>query len=269
MITLEILFKKLWEDYARINPQAEGIYRLLRSRQEKIINDHIAFRTFNIPKVGIDVLAKTFVEFGYAPKGEYHFPDKKLYAKHYEHPDRMNPKIFISELKLAEFSTEFQGIINNLVEQIPDQVIKRKDFCVAGVPWKTFPWEIYERLKKESEYAAWVAVFGFRANHFTVFFNSLKTFKTLEDLNDSIKASGYALNASGGEIKGSPREYLEQSSTLAQPFKVKFADGMNEIPACYYEFARRYPLPNGELFSGFVAQSADKIFESTDNKPTP
>ncbi len=29
------------------------------------------------------------------------------------------------------------------------------------------------------------------------------------------------------------------------------------------EFAHRYPLPNGNLFQGFVAKSADKIFEST------
>ena len=36
------------------------------------------------------------------------------------------------------------------------------------------------------------------------------------------------------------------------------------IPSCYYEFARRYPLPSGEVFQGFVPESADTIFESTD-----
>jgi hypothetical protein len=35
------------------------------------------------------------------------------------------------------------------------------------------------------------------------------------------------------------------------------------VPACYYEFARRYPIANGELYQGFIAASADKIFEST------
>ena len=34
----------------------------------------------------------------------------------------------------------------------------------------------------------------------------------------------------------------------------------------YYELAKRYPLPSGELFQGFVPASADKIFESTDAK---
>ncbi|MGB1300776.1 MAG: DUF1338 domain-containing protein, partial [Pseudoalteromonas tetraodonis] len=32
---------------------------------------------------------------------------------------------------------------------------------------------------------------------------------------------------------------------------------------CFYEFAIRYPKPDGEIYTGFVAASADKIFEST------
>jgi len=39
---------------------------------------------------------------------------------------------------------------------------------------------------------------------------------------------------------------------------------VHEIPSCYYEFARRYEDKNGELYGGFIAKSADKIFESTD-----
>jgi hypothetical protein len=43
---------------------------------------------------------------------------------------------------------------------------------------------------------------------------------------------------------------------------VQFSDGTYEIPACYYEFAHRFKV-NGVLYNGFVEQSADKIFEST------
>ena len=39
--------------------------------------------------------------------------------------------------------------------------------------------------------------------------------------------------------------------------------GAHSIPCCYYEFAKRYTQADGKLFRGFVAQSADKIFEST------
>ena len=59
---------------------------------------------------------------------------------------------------------------------------------------------------------------------------------------------------------------LEQSSTLADEYSVTFSDGDMSIPSCFYEFAKRYPLANGELYTGFVAASADKIFESTNVK---
>ena len=266
MGTLDELFKKLWDDYKGINKQADGIHQLLESRGEKVINDHIAFRTFNIPELGVDALAEIFVKNGYSPKGEYQFPEKKLFARHYEHANLEYPKIFISELKLEECSHTLRNIIHKLVIQIPSGSTAKWDWCVSGQLWKPIPWESYEKLRDESEYAAWMSVFGFRANHFTVYFNALKTFCDLEGFNIFLKHNGYQLNAAGGEIKGSPKEYLEQSSTLAHPVEVQFADCKKTVPACYYEFARRYPLPDGKIFTGFVAQSANKIFESTDNK---
>jgi hypothetical protein len=108
-----------------------------------------------------------------------------------------------------------------------------------------------------------MSAFGFRVNHFTVFMNALRTFQGIGNLNVFIKELGFELNASGGEIKGSKNVYLEQSSTLAYPVEVEFADKKEMIPGCYYEFLRRYPLPDGKLFQGFLPDSADKIFEST------
>ncbi len=63
--------------------------------------------------------------------------------------------------------------------------------------------------------------------------------------------------------KGQPEVLLEQSSTLADDYAVMFSDGELRIPSCFYEFAIRYPKADGELYTGFVAASADKIFEST------
>ena len=45
---------------------------------------------------------------------------------------------------------------------------------------------------------------------------------------------------------------------------MNFEEGAKKITSCYYEFAFRHPMANGELFKGFIASSADKIFESTD-----
>ncbi len=40
----------------------------------------------------------------------------------------------------------------------------------------------------------------------------------------------------------------------------------HQVPSCYYEFAKRYKDAKGKLYQGFVAASADKIFESTNKK---
>ena len=53
---------------------------------------------------------------------------------------------------------------------------------------------------------------------------------------------------------------------LADRIPVEFKETTKEITSCYYEFAFRHAMSNGELYSGFVAGSADKIFESTDMK---
>jgi len=119
-------------------------------------------------------------------------------------------------------------------------------------------------LKEESEYAAWMYVNGFCSNHFTVDVNKLKGFNNLISLNDFLKANDFILNSSGGEIKGTPSQLLEQSSILADVVTLEFIEGMKEVTSCYYEFAYRYTQENGMLFTGFIANSADKIFESTD-----
>ena len=98
---LPSLLHKMWQDYTRMNPQAQRIHQLFEERGETVQNDHIALRTFNHPKVTIDVLAQPFIDSGYVYQQDYQFPAKKLYAKHYQHPDEQYPKIFISELLIA------------------------------------------------------------------------------------------------------------------------------------------------------------------------
>lgn len=253
---------KMWNDYITINPLAKKIADLLTAEGESIRNDHIALRTFNHPRIGVDVIARPFLDSGYIYKGDYQFPEKKLYAKHYEHTDETLPKIFISELKLEEFSPALRSQVEKFVSQIPEGKEKEFDFSSQGRPWRVSVAQ-YQELLKESDYAAWVAAFGYRPNHFTVFINGLKKFSDIKVLNEWLKKNGFQLNSSGGEVKGTPEVFLEQSSTLANNIEVQFDDGKLSIPACYYEFAKRYPLKNGKLYQGFVAASADKIFEST------
>ena len=261
--TLPDLLAKMWEDYTAMNPQVLRIYQLFQEQGETVQNDHIALRTFNHPKVTIDVLAKPFVDSGYAYRQDYHFPEKKLYAKHYQHPDEQYPKIFISELKLEEFDEELQTTVRQLIDQVPEEKPREFDFCSQGRPWEV-SYATYEQLREKSEYAAWMAAHGYRPNHFTVFVNALQSLDDIREVNEFIKEAGFAMNDSGGEVKGSPEVFLEQSSTRADTVEVAFSDGQHAVAACYYEFAQRHPRPKGELYQGFVATSADKIFESTD-----
>ena len=258
---------KMWADYVLINPSAEKIYNLFKQSGETIVNDHIALRTFNHPRLGIQSLAQPFLQLGYQEAGEYFFKEKKLYAQHFQHPEFDLPKIFISELELEKVSPYIQETIANCIQKIQTDKINSEDFCFSGRHWN-IDHATYLKLAAESEYASWVYAFGFRPNHFTMSINHLKNFSSLQKVNDFLKVNGIKLNASGGEIKGTPAELLEQSSTMAGEIQWSFSNGMYSIPACYYEFAKRYPMADGKLYHGFIAKSADKIFESTNRSST-
>ncbi len=260
----QALFDRLWKDYTTQNPHAQAVYNAFMAEGEEVINDHIAFRTFDDPRISIDVLARPFLEAGYVFRGDYIFTEKHLFAKHFEHPEWKDaPRVFISQLVTRDFSPFLQETVAAIVSQIDPETLQSDELIYAGRAWNTPSFEIYEKLRTESEYAAWLYVWGFCANHFTVSVNGLKKLDTLEKVNQFLKDKGFLLNDSGGEIKGTPEELLEQSSTKAGTQLLEFTDGAHEVPACYYEFARRYPDANGQLYSGFIAKSADKIFEST------
>jgi len=261
---LNNIFNRLWKDYITQNPSAGRIYDLFTSEGEVVNNDHIAFRTLDFPGISIDVLAKQFVANGYKPMGEYVFREKNLFARHYELPGVADaPRIFISQLVLSDCSPYIQKVFRELFERADRSKITSDDLIFSGPLFSPVSYKVYTQLREESEYAAWFYVFGFRANHFTVSINSLKKFDNIHKVNEFLKSKGFLLNASGGEVKGTPEELLQQSSTMADIVKVKFVEGVFEVPACYFEFAQRYPDSGGKLYSGFIAKSADKIFEST------
>lgn len=263
-MNLEYIFNRLWNDYSKSNPSAEKIFNLFVSEGEKVINDHIAFRTIDHPLVNIDVIARLFVRNGYVAKGEYLFENKHLLARHFELPgDESAPRVFISQLKTNELSMFVKNFFTELVNKTPQCRFQSDNLIFAGSLFEPLSYEVYKRLLDESEYAAWFYVFGFRANHFTVSVNGLKKYNDIYKVNDLLKRNGFLLNNSGGEVKGTREELLQQSSTMADIVKVKFTEGVYEIPSCYYEFAQRFEGADGKTYSGFIAKSADKIFEST------
>lgn len=263
-MTIDEFFEHLWLDYAELTPQADRIYQAFVREGDNVINDHVAFRTFDRSPINLEALEPHFLELGYKRLAPYKFAEKKLSAWAYLPPSPEQPRIFMSELISSQLSEASQSIIKNLCQQIDPKKLDDIDVFWAGRLWHVPTWQEYQTLLAESEYAAWLSVIGLRANHFTISVNQLEHHPTLDDVLDVVEAEGIAINESGGRIKGRPEQLLLQSSTVADRKIETFADGdSHEISTCYYEFAKRYKDDIGDLYQGFVAASADKIFEST------
>lgn len=258
-------FKHLWQDYLAVTPQAQAIHELFTGRGETVVNDHVAFRTLSESAIALPKLETVLADLGYEPYGDFRFEQKKLNAKSYRHKLEADaPKIFLSEIQVAELPDTIATVLRGLSAQIPANLALSPELFWCGRLWHCPSFEDYQALASASEYAAWLATMGLRANHFTVSINHLKTLGAIADVNQLLKDKGFALNTSGGEIKGSPAVKLEQSSTLADTIELTFADGSSHrVPSCFYEFAERHPLANGQLFDGFIEGNADKIFDST------
>ncbi len=265
---IQELFDRLWEPYAQQNPQVPAIHELISAREkpEDFINDHIALRTFRHPRIGLAVLAKDFLQLGFEAKGEFHIPAKKVYARYYKHPSGNWPRVFISELCIEELSQAVQLKIHELISQISEGQFQTPQLSCAGKLWES-SFDDFEMLRQESEYAAWMAAHGFQMNHATVSVNALKSFSSIEELNLFLGDNGYELNGADRNEAlqiahdDSGDVILKQSSTLAGQVSVKFSDGEQSAPGCYYEFIQRF-----KGYDSFDPGNASKIFESTDVK---
>ena len=275
-------FDHLWQDFVGLAPQAADICRKLTQQGEQVVNDHVAFRTFNRAPLNIASLETMIFSLGYQRLESYHFKNKHLNAWSYMKPSaggREEPLIFFSELDVMALSAQSQEIIDRLIEEVIGQFegverlrasFQDRPLFAEGRLWSMISYAEYEHLLKESEYAAWLALHGFHANHFTVSLNHLTHYKSVESMLTWVESEGFTVNASGGRVKGGADLLLEQGSTMADQVEVTFGCGHRcKVPGCFYEFALRYPTPEGALFMGFVEGNADKIFESTRHQPNP
>ena len=260
-------FDALWNDYVAMTPQAAIIKEAFEQRGETVRNDHVAFRTLALEPIGLERLESHVLALGYRRFEPYEFPAKKLRAYGYLPPQTDLPRIFLSELLVDQLSHPAQAILKRCADQIDETRVDSPNILWAGRMWDPVSWEEYQLLLDESEYAAWMATIGIRPNHFTISVIDFEKYTSVEAVLAVVEELGYAVNESGGRVKGSSDVLLEQGSTLADQLPQPFADGVERsVPTCYYEFAKRYRDADGQLFQGFVAASADKIFESTDTQ---
>lgn len=249
-----------------------------------IENDHIAFRTMGVEKLGIRSLEKIFLHYGYVRKDHLFFKEKKLDAYWYAPPENRYPRIFISELRVNDLSDNAQKIIYSYTDEVKADPVAQLELNDAAAVdkylhsglWRTPTLEDYDTLLAESEYAAWVIFNHYYLNHFTISVHNLPDgYNTLEQFDGFLNRNGFKLNNAGGEIKKSPDGKLLQSSTVAEMIEATFAGGKKKmIAGSYVEFAERKVLdqfahlPKEQIRrehrrDGFETGNADKIFEST------
>jgi hypothetical protein len=245
------LLDVLWRDHIVLAPQVARIHDLLTERGELLVHDHLGFLTFGASGLDGDALARPFAARGWQPGEHHRFCDERIDARCWQHADPALPRLLFCELALTELSPAAGAVIERLVGQLPAGFADRDDAAWAGRPWQLSHAD-YQTLDAESAHAAWIAAFGFRVHHFTVDVDSLQTFPDLEALAAFLAEHGFRIDDLGGIIKGSRAERLEQLATRHELAQVAFVDATVRVPACRYELARRYPLPSGDRFRGFL-----------------
>ena len=78
---LNSILNGLIRPYAQRVPDVKTITSSMKelgliSKQEDIVNDHIAFRTLGIPNLGISSFEQIFLHHGYSKQDHYFFPKK-------------------------------------------------------------------------------------------------------------------------------------------------------------------------------------------------
>ena len=259
-------FAEIWNQYVQMTPQAKRIQTLLHARGEHVVNDHVAFRTFDIEGFDLDRATELLAAIGYEAFDHYTFPDKHLQAKAYRVlEDSSAPKIFFSELIRSELNAEAQAIISEVTGGLKGELILSD--LKGYYPFHKPTLEQYQTLANASEYAGWLSTMGYQANHFTINVNALQTLGSVEEVIELLQEHQFQVNEASGHIKGTPADLLIQASTIADQISFEFSDSIvSSIPSCFCEFAYRLADSNGELFQGFVPNNANAIFESTDRR---
>lgn len=295
-ITKELL-DRLWKNYIRRVTYAHKYVELVREKGGNIVNDHIALRTLNThtgeQPEGIHAIKHILNYLDYKPAGSYNFTKKKLKAVHFEHPDEMFPKIFVSQLEVDQLPDWAQKVVNRTVMDTPyllsDRSLElltllKSDGEIPQIaaeslvedlvqyfrrPWEAPRKEDVLKLNDVSQYAAWVLLHGNSINHFTAFINYQEV-KEWPDLASTCKGLEQAGVPMKETIEGEPGSKLQQSATHAvkEDVVVRGEDGLEKITwtYAYYELAQRNFIEDDgtkKLFSGFLGEQASHLFDMT------
>ncbi len=314
MSRAERLLKLLWEQYKKDCPHAQAACDIFG--EENIVHDHIAFRTVNHCgklknpvdppydgadynphelRHGIDPIEAIWGHLGWRRAGCYGIGSKNIWAIHMDPPNEGLPKIFISEYetqKIKDKTGSGKYGIRALIEKHMGQPVET---IPGGGPKNLSAEELFtffntsvypgvpsqgelDFLEEQSQYVAWVRVFGRKVNHFTMLVNALPPEpigygdedggcgpmkyrdQSISDVWHLLENAEIPMKRT---IEGEGSE-LAQTSTAAAPATVPILCGGGEIkyverPYAYYEIAQRGMI----RFEGFKAEQTHGLFDMT------
>ncbi len=296
-----LLINRLWDQYLKRVSYAELYSGLIDRMGGRIIHDHIAFRTLNIhtgeQPEGISAISHIIKILGYNKAGVYKIPRMRISACHFEHPDPLFPKIFVSELEVNEFPEWFSELVHELVVETPyllsDQGIELLNLLkqegelpveaaeillgeLAGYfsrPWDIISKESLLKINDVSQYAAWTLLFGNSVSHFAASVNhqNVPEWADIESTFTGLKIAGVPMKDG---IEGERGSKLRQAATLPVKEEVQVLDeegDMEEMdwPYSYLELTERGFEGEGiekKLFTGFLGEQTVPMLNLTRNR---
>jgi hypothetical protein len=243
------LLDALWRRFEAEVPYARTFVELAGG---DFTNDHIALRSLkregSAPS-GIELFAPVFERLGWVRAGSYVFHDTDIQAIHLSHP-RGLPRIFVSEVLVEKLTTKAQQILTKL----PPDPEPPADLDALGAWFAPQRVPLTERelllLGAASQYAAWVAAFGRKVNHFTA------AVTNIERWAERLRAAGVPMKEG---IEGDRDSGLRQTATQAAALPVPLEGGGSKPrPYAYFEIAERKPG-----FDGFLVPQARNLFDLT------
>lgn len=264
---IESILDRLWSDFSAVNPQALRVRQLLTERGDRVVHEQVSLRTLRHPKLGAEPVARLLGPHGYVACDEGACRDTHVSWRRFEAGDPALPDVVVSELELEECSRGLRGMVDALVRQVLPDELPDDARVLGGCLWHPVLKDTYESLCRESEHAAWVAAFGFRAHQFTVSVNELASFDSLGALKAFLDEQGFALSDPGCAGNGWPDPESQRLSTEPALCTVRFADGTAEVPGGCYQFAYRPPSLADDMSEGSFTGPVDPLPGGPDRQP--
>ncbi len=272
-------------------PTANGYVSDLGESGEKLVFDHGALRTVDLPQMGDlpsgeGAITRVLKPMGYVLAGTYPLKKLKMTGRAYKHEDYPEslPQFFVSELHVSEFSRKFQDAVRRITSHSKDplepqiidalahlakegslsfedsvQVLRAVARCFSRHhPPPTL--RDYETLLAESAEMAWIATEGNAFNHATNRVASLEAVVQEQILKGrNIKESI--------EVSSSGR--VRQTAFKADRVLRIFSDDsqravLREVPGSFFEFIERgVRQDSNALDLSFDSSNAQGIFKMT------